>query len=821
MMDGILDEFAAVAREIKYSRPGIPFISNLTGKEALAEEVMQPHYWVKHLRHEVKFADGIESVLKTEGALFVEVGPGNTLATFIRTHRFRTRKHKVVTLTRHVKDNTPDTLHLLRAVGELWLNGVNLDWRKFYQDENRRKVSLPAYAFEKTIFSVKTRLTKSPDTHPQQDSLMRYDDIDQWLYAPAWKTAPAIKIDNTHARLVYLIFNDRENIGGMLAERLVKDGIKVISVTAGENYRTLPKDGYELNPKTPVHYEYLFASLSENKIKPDCIVYAWSLDVKKVEYADCFGDTNISGLVHIVEKVLQQKVSYPLHVTLLTNSQYAVSGTEVVNISASPLLGLLKVLPQEHPQITTSAVDIMLLEKGDSNFRQALYNEIRQTKQTLPIAIRYAKRWQMCYERLQNVMPVASTIRRGGVYIITGGLGRLGFSLAMHLLEKYEAKVALFGRTSDSDLNSTYAERLRKLQTIRTGGAEVVYKQCDVSDMSQLSAGVDYIVNRLGKIYGVVHAAGELEKSINILSRLGVSDYRTQLAPKLVALENLHAIFGKHQVDFCLVTSSLSSVLGGVQFAAYAAANIAVDHFINKVHQTVENCNWVTVNFDGLALDNPESQGISEKELGKLFEVSVSLSYLPQLVTSVADLNHRLAVAFERKASVDSQLESPDLTDLNEKNNHSSSKNALDADMLVLWRHFFGRNDIDYTDEFFNLGGDSLKALTMIGRIQKKFNIEIPVAELFVHTSVKKLCHYIRSLEKPDDTTDSLGSLVAPVTYPLSSAQRRLYFLYEFDRSSTAYNMPFVLRLQGAVDHEVKRSICRTGCATRELKDHL
>lgn len=154
MMDGILSEFEKELRRVSIKPIQIPFISNLTGKPATDAEISRPKYWSDHLRKTVMFAAGIETLLEKKNSVFVEIGPGKTLSSFVRAHQLRSREHKVVGLVRHPREAGNDLHFLLSALGELWCNGLQPDWTAFYENQSRRKVSLPTYSFDKIKYPV-------------------------------------------------------------------------------------------------------------------------------------------------------------------------------------------------------------------------------------------------------------------------------------------------------------------------------------------------------------------------------------------------------------------------------------------------------------------------------------------------------------------------------------------------------------------------------------------------------------------------------------------------------------------------------------------
>jgi acyl transferase domain-containing protein len=149
MMEPILIKFAEKVKEIKLNQPEIPYISNLTGNWITLGEAGNPGYWAKHLSETVRFSEGVQKLLKNEeDFVFVEVGPGKTLSTFVNQHKKNIKNQWVVNLIKHPKEDVPDDYYLLRKIGQLWLYGVFIDWNEFYAGEKRHRIPLPTYPFE-------------------------------------------------------------------------------------------------------------------------------------------------------------------------------------------------------------------------------------------------------------------------------------------------------------------------------------------------------------------------------------------------------------------------------------------------------------------------------------------------------------------------------------------------------------------------------------------------------------------------------------------------------------------------------------------------
>lgn len=160
MLDPVLNEFHEEVEKIRMDPPNIPFVSNVSGTWITSDEAMDPDYWVRHMRQTVRFSDCIEVLVKEENRIFLEVGPGQTLTTLVRQHPEKTKEQVVLSSTRHPNEQISDAAFILNTVGRLWMSGVVVNWAGFYADENRRRVPLPTYPFERKRYWIDTG--KSP-----------------------------------------------------------------------------------------------------------------------------------------------------------------------------------------------------------------------------------------------------------------------------------------------------------------------------------------------------------------------------------------------------------------------------------------------------------------------------------------------------------------------------------------------------------------------------------------------------------------------------------------------------------------------------------
>jgi len=169
MMNPILAAFTQIVQQITLHPPQIPYISNLTGSWITPTEATDPAYWSRHLRSTVQFAKGLTLLSENSNYIFLEIGAGRTLSTFTR-HIRKDNQAQVFTSLRHPQEQLSDRSLILSSLGQLWLAGVTLDWDSFYGEQERYRIPLPTYPFERQRYWVEDfgRLVKGIPQTPTE-----------------------------------------------------------------------------------------------------------------------------------------------------------------------------------------------------------------------------------------------------------------------------------------------------------------------------------------------------------------------------------------------------------------------------------------------------------------------------------------------------------------------------------------------------------------------------------------------------------------------------------------------------------------------------
>lgn len=222
------------------------------------------------------------------------------------------------------------------------------------------------------------------------------------------------------------------------------------------------------------------------------------------------------------------------------------------------------------------------------------------------VAYRGHHRWVQTFEpfRCEDATP---PLREEGVYLITGGLGGIGLELAEYLAQTVRAKLILIGSSAflayqqwdewlaTHNEEDKQSRKILKLRFFEQLGAEVMTLSADIASESQMQAVINQTLQRFGQINGVIHAAGiKLFKTIPEISK---SECEQQLRANGHGLFVLEKILQGIELDFCLLISSLSSVVGTLSMAAYPAAHLFTDAFVCK-HNQSSHIQWKTINWD-------------------------------------------------------------------------------------------------------------------------------------------------------------------------------------------------------------------------------
>jgi non-ribosomal peptide synthase protein (TIGR01720 family) len=624
MMDPILDSFAQELNRVPLHPPAIPYVSNLTGTWITAEEATSLDYWVKHLRRPVRFSQGLGLLLEERGRVFLEIGPGQTLGGLIKRRLKSSAQPVVVSSLRRRQSRDSDLQFLLKSLGQLWLAGAEIDWLAAHEGQRRRRAPLPTYPFEYERYWIEPRSRKSAGP-----SIERASEIADWFYTTSWKRLALTDLANAPgvdgAKMRWTVFVDRRGLGEILVKNLRQAGHEVVAVVAGERFNQLPEDTFEIRPRERNDYDLLVRELQGlNKI-PNKICHLWNVS-DKIEPQSLTSQEVIAlafySPLFLCQALGQQIPTLPVQITFVSNDMQEVMGGEVSCPEKAMLLGPCRVIAQEFPAFECRSVDLTFSGQAESQDERLVDRLIVEMMAETPdrvIAYRGHHRWVQTIEnaRLRPSSGMPGRLKSGGVYLITGGCGGIGLTLAEFLARTVQGKLILIGRTQFPERGQwtswletrggedNLSRIIRKLLALEEMGAEVLVLRADVSDVGQMREAITQARQRFGRIHGVINAAGLAGSGI--IHRQTPETAEKVLAPKVAGTRILESLFDGHELDFLILISSLNSITGGVGQVDYCAANSFLDAFAfyhNARHGAFTvSINWGAWQEVGMAAD--------------------------------------------------------------------------------------------------------------------------------------------------------------------------------------------------------------------------
>jgi amino acid adenylation domain-containing protein len=622
MMEPILEEFAALVSRCKLNPPTLPYISNLTGVWIEESQATDALYWSRHLRETVLFGAGVETLLKEPGRVLLEVGPGRALSTLARR---QDRQAAAISSLPHARDKQSDVESLLGALGRLWIAEVEIDWQGFYAHEQRRRVSLPNYPFEGQRHWIKS---------DAKTNRVDKSDPSEWFYVPAWRrTMLPFSSAQADASSVWLLLETEELFSAKLAEHLRSRGVEFVTARLGDRFARLSDDGYILNPRRREDYDALLQDLHARGRFPQNIVHAWNVTTNRREdvQSELWEDArcrSFDSLMFMAQALERVNPGGDVRIGVVSNNMQKVCGERMLQPEKSLLLGPLKVIPQEYPNLRCQSIDVSLADADGVEGRalcQDLFEELTAPLQDRVVAYRGGERWVQTFEpwHADESAKLAPRLHEGGVYLITGGLGGVGLTLAEEIARTVKARLILTGRAALPERErwpewiETHGEQdrasmaMRKIKLLEELGSEVVTFAADVSDEQAMSKVVGFAREKFGDIRGVVHAAGIAGGGI-IQLKTTESAGRV-LEPKTRGTLVLHAALQGSELDFFLICSSTNAIIGGFGQSDYCAANAFCDAFA-QAHFSHRGAYVVSVNWDrwnevGMAVRSGETFG--------------------------------------------------------------------------------------------------------------------------------------------------------------------------------------------------------------------
>jgi len=862
MMESYLEEFRKIFSSITLNPPKIPYISNVTGDWITPQEATDPQYWVRHLRETVQFARGIKKLLKQSNTMFIEIGPGRDICTlvtrYINTEANNNRQVMNLIKPLHLKQDVSEAFLLHSRLGRMWLCGKKINWKNYYVGEERKRIPLPTYPFKKeSCWLPNTTLRAAIQKLFPQSTLKVNTDVSRWYHIPSWKRSRSLTNrpwTNSKSR-VWIVFQDDYHLGNRLRKKLQEKNQQVIIVKKGEKFEKseTQSNTYFLNPQIDNHYDTLFNDLSITGNIPERIVHFWSITSNsktslKMETITSSQNNGYYSLINIARSLGKKEVKDKIQIFVVTNNLQEVNENENISPVKALLLGPVNIIPIEYSKLECKCIDIIYPQKSEQLEKNLINRLLEEFTQAIKpdesiMALRGKIRWMKYYEsiQLEKSNRTAPLLKERGVYLITGGIGGIGLAISEYLTINAKARLILVSRTPlpsredwdhllkevhDENWKSDMLHKIRKIKELESQGAEILTFSADVTDLHQMEEVVTQAEHKWEKINGVVHCAGLADGQM--IQRRNRNTTQEVMESKVIGTVILDKIFTEsfRQLDFFLLSSSISSIVPSIGQVGYTSANAFLDAYANFKNTNNRGNGTVTIsiNWDrwqgvGVAqIAEKQHKKITGKELTGGIPIEKSLKALQQILTDnlsqvivspAEDINQLVkavkASSLNTPSTFMQDAVKPSISETKNKrpeldSEYVAPRYITEKTLTELWSKFFGFEKIGIQDDFFDLGGDSLKALMLLPKIHKIFQIEIPIGEFFKRSTIEHLAKFIT-----EEAKIISFSPITPVEekeyYVVSPPQKRLYILQQMDPLNISYNNLVVVPLRGDIDH--------------------
>lgn len=720
LMLPIIDRYKDSIEKISFHNNNIPIVSCITGEFLNSEDVTSTTYWSNHLKECVKFHKAMNFLDSLdEKYILVEVGPGrNLLSIAMRSIRKNNLVGAIDTIRIKSRD-IPDVKYFYDKIGLLYDCGFEFASKINKEINAYDPVLLPNYSFVRNSFGSKYF---TDDDFEANNVFTNNSTNSQMIYIQNWeRTEQFVNTENTGKK--WIIFADKNAISDDIVGMISKNN--EISAFISSN---------DFDDSEKLITELFMGGEEYN------ILYSYGIkeyeETQKIYCDNLYKIANLCG---------SSSDNLKLCIFILCSNSIEAIGGDLKYPEKSLLNGALLVIPKEYSNINVKLIDIDKAEykkEHNSACLKNIYNEfICNGDKTVALRRKYRLIPKYKEVTYQNDL---SCIISNGVYILFGGAGGIGRLVADWLVKDYNANLIVCGRkpkdNRDLSLNNDHIE----------------YCECDISDSTNVEGIFEYVLKKHGEINGIFNMA--VVPDGKLIQMRTPSDSYKVLSPKYFGTNNIIDSCKKYNVKLMILFSSMSSLVGGVGQAAYCAANSYLDA-----------CAYYNENYNGIHTicidwDRWKHTGVSNnlekihyKLTGNVMESGLEAGDAIELLKRCMHIEypHLMAISqpIETFWSENEPENNVDVKNdyIREKLDRSSLSSELhpaktddERKLIELWENTLSIEPIGIEDDFLELGGDSLKAIIMLTKVEQIFHKKISVAGFLNQPTIKNLGDLIK-----------------------------------------------------------------------------
>ncbi|MGJ7907987.1 SDR family NAD(P)-dependent oxidoreductase [Actinopolyspora sp. H202] len=649
-----------------------------------------------------------------------------------------------------------DLATLLRS----WVEGNAVDWQALHGGQPSARIALPTYPFARTRYWIDTTRTAaalSGGAAARSEAAVTEEtdgDPAALLFTESWEPQDlqAIRRADVPRTLVCLCTDsvDRAELARIAHE--LDPAVTLLFVTRGPGFAAVSGNCYEVDDRTPDDLVRVFEDILSRYGAVDGVLNLWFLD-------GAAAPDSYTATVHLLQAIAVSG----LPVERVLQAGEFCDGVERAYLES--WLGFERSIGSVLPGVRFVAVLQEVRDTSDGTAHgmwfERLWNEL-SAETSISALYRDGAR------HVSRVQPSTSgtsrdLLRPGGTYLVTGGMGGLGLSLAEHLAENRSARLVLTGR---SPLDATKSRHIARIESL---GGEVLYRQADSADRQAMREVVASAHERFGPIHGIVHAAGVAAHSSLLAD--DARSFRDLLSAKVDGTLALDDVLTAEPLDFVCYFSSTSAVLGDFGNCAYSVANRFQTSYARHRDQQVRKgnlsgatvaINWPLWSGGGMGFDDAQGAEVylstsglrllGEAEGLALFERLLGRATTQQIVMAGDPARVRRMLGVDPDPTAPRREVLP-ATPATTRATRSADVPAEESDLeaLVLSDLETAIAELSripheqvYADEnFFELGFDSVSLAKLAKTLGEDFAIEVLPSVFFSYPTPQKLVTHL------------------------------------------------------------------------------
>lgn len=633
----------------------------------------------------------------------------------------------------------------LAKLAKLWVSGVEIAWGVLHNNQHPHRVSLPTYPFVHERYWIASNTPAQPVAQASK----------QMLYCRSqWHASePVSATDQASGPVLFVAACDDD----MLAQFARRQAAPVIALTYGDAYQQLAANRYCVKPQSESDFVALIDTLQAQQMMPTRIVFLPTETNQITQQLDL----GVFALHYLCKAIQKHKPKDDVKIAVLQRqSSMANAALHLAHA------GYLKSLALENPKFTWKLIALeaafsademasyLTAELGDANWNSGEVRYLAQQQGQRQITNRQVR-------EIKPYTPGASgaLIKQHGVYIVTGGLGGLGYIFSEYLAKQYNAKLVLTGRSA---VNPEQQAKLTALQAL----TKVIYVQADVSVAEQAASVVGEAKRQFARINGIIHSAGVNRDSF-VLNKTK-EEMEAVFAAKLMGTINLDQATKEDDLDLFVLFSSIAGAFGNQGQCDYAYANNFLDAFAEKRQALVVaqqrygktlSINWPLWEQGGMRISDSDIALIERRtgisplptDIGiEFFEACLSAPETQNVtlygdVAKISAYLSRKSVASTPTVQAASVLDT-DATDANLESLCEATENYLKA--LLSGEIKLPVERIDSQERFEAFGVDSMMINRINGKLESDLG-ELPKTLFYEYACIEELAAYLVQHAQP------------------------------------------------------------------------